>query len=183
MQNIYCQSEDLSLAKQIMSEQIKNGWPGLCKQAPLISNELNIEGLFDHDVDKAQFKSLVQKACQNKNEENLKNQIATYKKMSALRDELIKGNGYFYTETLKNARVLFRFRVDLIEAKMNFKQKYQKEGLLCDSCETKIDENTHILHCPSYFLLRQNRNINDDTDLAEYLREVLEIRGKLRLNR
>ena len=103
--------------------------------------------------------------------------------MSALRDENNKGNGYFYTETLQNARVLFRFRVDLIEAKMNFKQKYQKEGLLCDSCESKIDENTHILHCPSYFLLRQNRNINDDTHLVEYLREVLEIRGKLRLNR
>ena len=50
--HIYCQSEDLSLAKQIMSEQIKNGWPGLCKQAQLISDELNIEGLFDHDVDK-----------------------------------------------------------------------------------------------------------------------------------
>ena len=126
--HIYCQSEDLSLAKQIMSEQIKNGWPGLCKQAPLISNELNIEGLFDHDVDKVQFKSLVQKACQSQNKAELKSQISSYKKMSALRDEIVKGNGYFYSETLQNARVLFRFRVELIEAKMNFKQKYQKEG-------------------------------------------------------
>ena len=109
-----------------MSEQIKNGWPGLCKQAPLISNELNIEGLFDHDVDKVQFKSLVQKACQSQNKAELKSQISSYKKMSALRDEIVKGNGYFYSETLQNARVLFRFRVELIEAKINFKQKYQK---------------------------------------------------------
>ena len=48
--------------------------------------------------------------------------------MTALRDEIIKGNGYFYSETLKNARVLFRLRVELLKAKMSFKQKYQKEG-------------------------------------------------------
>ena len=144
---------------------------------------LKFQVLFDTEVSKVQFKSIVKKACKYKNELDLKSQISSYKKMSALRDEIVKGNGYFYSETLQNARVLFRFRVDLIEAKMNFKQKYQKEGFLCDSCESKIDETSHILNCPSYSLLRKDRNINNDTHLAEYLKEVLEIRTKLRLNR
>ena len=103
--------------------------------------------------------------------------------MSALRDEVVKGNQYFYEETLENVKTLFRFRVDLTECKGNFKQKYKNEKLLCDSCESTIDETTHILHCPAYKFPRENRELNNDTHLAEYVREVMEIRTKLRLNR
>ena len=40
---------------------------------------------------------------------------------------------------------------------MNFKQKreYKEESFLCDSCQTKIDENTHVLHCRAYKDLRE----------------------------
>ena len=103
--------------------------------------------------------------------------------MAALRDEIVKGNQYFYSETLENVKQLFRFKVELTESKMNFKQKYKEEQLLCDSCESTIDENTHILHCPAYTMLRENRQLNNDTHLAEYIREVMEIRMNLRLNR
>ena len=105
--------------------------------------------------------------------------------MSAIKDEISKGNNYFYSENLKNARSIFRFRVDLFEAKYNFKQKseYKKEKYLCDSCESAVDLNTHVLFCPSYAILRQDKNLNNDKHLAEYLQKVLEIRMKLRLNR
>ena len=73
----------------------------------------------------------------------------------------------------------------MFEAKSNFKHKpeYKKEQFLCDSCESEIDENSHVLFCPSYSTLRQEKNLNNDTHLAEYLQQVLEIRMKLRLNR
>ena len=105
--------------------------------------------------------------------------------MSALRDEVTKGNSYFYNENLQNARTIFRFRVDMFEAKYNFKQniEYRKEQYLCDSCESAVDISTHVLFCPSYSVLRQDKNLNDDKHLAEYLQKVLDIRMKLRLNR
>ena len=70
--------------------------------------------------------------------------------MSVMRDEVKKGNAYFYSENLQNARNTFRFRVELFEAKNNFKQKaeYRKENYLCDSCESAVDLNTHVLFCP-----------------------------------
>ena len=73
----------------------------------------------------------------------------------------------------------------MFEAKINFKQKseYKKEKYLCDSCESEIDENTHVLFCPSYSDLREEKNLHNDAHLAEYLQKVLEIRTKLRLNR
>ena len=105
--------------------------------------------------------------------------------MSALRDEVTKGNEYFYCETLNNARTIFRFRVEIFEAKINFKHnpEYKNEKYLCDSCESEVDLNSHVLYCPSYSALRHEKNLNNDSHLAEYLQQVLEIRSKLRLNR
>ena len=99
--------------------------------------------------------------------------------------EVKKGNNYFFSESLPTVRTVFRFRVELFEAKNNFKNKpeYKKENYLCDSCMLQIDLNTHVLHCPVYASLRQDRNLNNDVHLAHYLQKVLEIRTKLRLNR
>ena len=78
-----------------------------------------------------------------------------------------------------------KFRVELFEAKRNFgnNQKYKNERFLCDSCENEVDENTHVLFCPSYSTLREGKDLNNDTDLANYLYKVLSIRMKLRLER
>ena len=70
--------------------------------------------------------------------------------MTALRDEIQKGNKYFFHETLSNVRTLFRFRVDLFDCKMNYKNKYKQEGFICNSCESENDESTHVLFCPAY---------------------------------
>ena len=166
-------------------EQIANNWDGICKDSLTICEELNIFGLNDPLINKRQFKKIVKDACIRKNEEDLIMQISSYKKMSALRDEIEKGKNYFYSETLKTARTIFPFRVDLFEAKFNFKGKtdYKREKYLCDSCESSVDVNSHVLFCCSYATLREDKNLNNDSHLAEYLQKVLEIRTKLRLNR
>ena len=183
--HIYSQDEELNLSKQVMSEQIKNKWSGLTIIAEQISEEINISGLFDPSINKRQFKSIVKKACLQMNNDELKTQISTYKKMSAIREEVQKGNEYFFREKLSSARTIFRFRADLFPAKMNFKNKpdYKEEKFLCDSCMSETDHNTHVLHCPSYKTLREDKNLNNDNDLAEYLQKVIEIRTKLRLDR
>ena len=56
------QSLTTSLAKQVMTEQLSNGWDRLTKQAQLVCEELDLEGLFNHDVTKTQFKFSVKKA-------------------------------------------------------------------------------------------------------------------------
>ena len=73
----------------------------------------------------------------------------------------------------------------MYESKQNFKHKpeYIAEKFMCDSCQSEIDDSTHVLFCPSYSALRENKNLNCDQDLAEYLLKVLDIRTMLRLNR
>ena len=168
-----------------MDEQIVKDWPGLCKYADKVMDELEIDGAFSTEINKKQFKKLVKEACKKKNHESLKSSISEYKKMKALRDEVVKGNGYFYTESLKNVRTLFRFRTDMFQAKENFKniREYKEEEYLCDLCESKRDDNMHVLFCESYKQLREGKSMNNDKDLCEYLQKVLEIRAELRINR
>ena len=182
--HIFSQNDDI-LSKQIINEQIKNDWSGLSCDASKICSELNISGLFDSKVTKKQFKLNVKKVCSQTNENDLKRQISSYKKMSAIRDEMAKGNGYFFCQNLQSVRTIFRFRVEMFEAKLNFKNKaeYKNENFMCDSCMSQTDENTHVLFCPSYSTLRENKNMNDDSHLSEYLQKVLQIRMKLRLDR
>ena len=174
-----------SLAKLVLDEQLSNDWDGLSKVAKQIEEELEISGVFNADVRKQSYKKVVKEACHKKNDESISNSINQYKKMSALRDELNKGNEYFFKDSLKDVRTLFRFRVDLFEAKKNFKNKkeYRDEKYLCDSCESEVDENTHVLHCRAYKDLREGKSMNNDEELCEYLQRVLEIRTSLRLNR
>ena len=102
IKHIFHQEEE-NLLKQILSEQVKNGWPGLSRDAMTIAEELEVEGLFDLQVNKTQFKLRVKEACRRKNNEELGNEIKSYKKMKAMRDEFEKGNGYFYKESLSSA--------------------------------------------------------------------------------
>ena len=97
----------------------------------------------------------------------------------------INNNEVFCISSTLPVRTIFKFRVDLFEAKYNFKNKheYKKENYMCDSCMSQIDHNTHVLYCPAYATLRQDRNLNNDVHLAQYLQKVLEIRMKLRLDR
>ena len=105
--------------------------------------------------------------------------------MQILRDEEVKNNDYIFNQTIANARILFRYRCDMYFAKYNFKNdaKFKSEGYLCDSCESSIDENTHVLTCISYKELREGLRLDSDDDLAWYLQQVLEMRTKLRLTR
>ena len=137
------------------------------------------------NVTKAQFRKQVRESCRKVNDEELKQRISEYKKMKALKDEITKGNEYFFNQSLQNVRTLFRFRVELFPAKMNFKHnsEFKQEKYLCDSCQTQSDENTHVLYCESYKALREGLDVNNDSHLAWYLKQVMEIRTELRLNR
>ena len=184
MKYVFNQDPD-NLAKEVLTEQLENGWDGPSKDAITIQEMLGITGVFDPEVSKDQYKKTVKEACIKSNDEDLKIRISEYKKMGAFRDEIEKGNKYFFSESLENVRTLFKFRVDLFPAKRNFKEnkEFKKENYMCDSCMTTSDENLHVLNCISYKSLRNGLDINNDSHLAWYLQKVIEIRSELRINR
>ena len=71
----------------------------------------------------------------------------------------------------------------MTNVKFNYKndKKNREELWICDSCKAAIDTQSHILWCPSYKELRAGKNINNNTDLVNYIQRVMEIREKLNI--
>ena len=150
-----------------------------------ISESLEVDGLLDKDVPKKVFKRTVKTAAKERNDSDIRDDMSKYKKMSILRSEERKKNEYIKEENIPNARVLFKHRSDMFDSKLNFKNnvEFKKNNYMCDSCESEVDDNLHVLYCESYKDLRKGKNLDDNKDLGMYLQKVLHIRTKLRLEK
>lgn len=86
---------------------------------------------------------------------------------------------------ISDARLKFKIRTEMIEAKFNYKHDPINSACLwrCDSCQSSIDTQDHIMWCPSYSELREGKNIKNDNDLIEYFQKVMKIREKLKLTK
>ena len=62
-------------------------------------------------------------------------------------------------------------------------KQYAKELWKCDSCQTSIESQNHVLWCPAYAELRIGKDIKSDLDLIQYMKQVLMIREKLKLTK
>ena len=173
------------LAKEILDEQVSNNWSGLVKEAIQISEDLKVEGLLDEKVSKKRLKNVIRTSVRDRNEDEISEEIKRYKKMTILREEKTKKNNYIKKENIPHARVVFRHRCEMFDSKLNLKNnyKYKEENYLCDSCESKQDDNLHVLYCDSYKELRVGKDLNNNKDLGTYLLKVLNIRTKLKLTK
>ena len=73
----------------------------------------------------------------------------------------------------------------MLDIKFNFKNDKlnAKELWKCDSCQSAIESQDHILWCPAYVDLREDKSLNNDNDLIVYFKEVMKIRENLKLNK
>ena len=166
-----------SLAKQILNEQVKNKWPGLARECELICQELNIPNITKQCISKPEIIDAIKK-------EMKKELIGKMKNMSKLKDktgESFERKQYLENKVILEARTMFRFRTGMYQCKMNFRnvQAFKEDMWRCDSCQSQIDTQSHVLFCPAYQQLRAGKDIQNDEDLTKYLVKVLKIREKL----
>ena len=85
--------------------------------------------------------------------------------------------------TLQQSRMQFKIRTQMTKCKMNYSSNMKNRESLwkCDSCQTNIDTQKHIMWCPAYKELREGKSLESDIDIAQYFRNVLKIREKLNL--
>ena len=121
------------------------------------------------------------------NEKELKQEIKSkdYKKIRDFLNEKSQMKEYFTLFNVEEVRLKFRWRTKMVDTKFNFENKkdYSHSLWQCNSCETSIESQSHLLWCPAYKNLREEKNLNNDDDLLEYVKKVLEIRQDLKLLR
>ena len=71
---------------------------------------------------------------------------------------------YFISNNVEDVRTKFHLRTKMVDAKLNFENKknYSHELWLCDSCETSIESQSHLLWCPAYQNLREGKDLSKD---------------------
>ena len=121
-------------------------------------------------------------------ETELKDKMKTYSK---LRDGPMLSEDFGMKDYIKNmkvedAQVNFSLRSKMYRAKFNYRNdpKYSAELWKCSSCMSgHIESQSHILYCDAYADLRADRDISNNSDLVEYMKNVLTIREKLGLTK
>ena len=100
-------------------------------------------------------------------------------------DEQFKAKEYLKIMITEDARTKFKLRTEMLNVKFNYKHMPENEKTLwrCDSCKISIESQNHIMWCPAYSELRVGKDINNDNDLIEYVRNVLKIREKLKISK
>ena len=76
---------------------------------------------------------------------------------------------------VKDARTLFASRSRMLKTvKMNYKNMYREEDLLCDCGE--LDTQCHLLACPQYRHLQEGLNMQTDLGIVNFFQLVIKQR-------
>ena len=176
-----------TLAKQVYLIQQENRFPGLVidtfKKMDML--KLPFDCRENNKLKKGKIKKVIKNAILTKCENELMKEIKSLDKLKdgPMTTEEFSKRPYINTLIPENARELFKFRSKMFNAKFNYKSDPRHSNKLwkCNSCQSGIESQDHVLWCPSYSSLREGKNIDNDEDLAEYLKNVLIIRDKLNL--
>ena len=93
--------------------------------------------------------------------------------------------GYLKELNVSESRTFFKHRTRMTRyAKTNFKNDphYAKSLWKCDNCPN-IDSEQHILWCKEYEDLRLDKDLSNNKELCQYLKEALKLRAKQELER
>ena len=176
-----------SLAKQVYEEQNKHGWPGLVAECKDIMKEWKVEDISktEDTVSKSQWKNMIKKEAKIQNGKHLCETIKKSSKLEIMKQEIYEEKSYISDMKMHDARVNFSLHSRMFNCKMNYLNNpvFKAEMWQCDSCQSCVDSQSHILYCPAYQQLREGKSLSSDQDIVSYFQEVLAIRLKLNLNK
>ena len=170
---------------------MKITYPGLAKEVKMLLKELNLPDITNpetnRDYNKLEWKKMVKKEIVKKCEKELREEMKPLSKLfeSKMINEKFETKPYLKSMKVEEARTKFKFRTEMLNFKFNYKHDPVNLATLwnCDSCQSAIETQGHILWCPAYSDLRQDKDINNDKHLIEYIQKVLQIREKLNITK
>ena len=174
-----------SLAKEVTETQMKLNLPGLATEMAKTLKDWNISNVEMYT--KNQFRNFMRKKVSQKNKEDLFSQSKNYKKIDLRNYEgEVKMKDYMRNLNLSSGRMIFRKNSFMIKTvMMNFKaeKRYKSLNYICQECLNLNPPVSHLDHqeallsnCQGNADLRVDLDLDDNNQLAEYLRRVIDRR-------
>ena len=152
---LHCTSDqEENYAREILLEQLDNGWDGLTKEVEEICERVGLPNACLQYVTKEDLKE----AMQLSNARELKEQMTDLSKLEGTMDEDMRFcQDYIKSMSVEDARLEFRWRTGMLDNRANMGRRYS--GKTCPHCEDgredgAIESSRHWLTCTAYTELR-----------------------------
>ena len=123
------------------------------------------------------------------NKDDLLNQIKGYKKLNfeQLQTEEFNRKSYISSLNIHESRMRFKIKSHMTPSiRMNFQSDVQhtRDLWACPGCLTELDigcrdPQYHVMICPSYADLRQDKDLTKDRDVVHYFQQVIKQRQNM----
>ena len=175
-----------ALAKEVLEIQTRNGLPGIYAECKEFLARFEVFDL--SKFSKSQFKRFVKSKIKelNKNRYLELAKINEYKKIdfNSLSDNDFELKAYLKELNVTDARLKFKIVSQMTPGvKMNFQsdKKFAKDLWKCTDCAGssvlgRRDTQQHLIICPGYEAFREGRNLDNDSDLISYYKDILQHR-------
>ena len=167
------------LAREMLDEQVSNGWPGLAREVSDICEALRIEDPRSTEKGRHEYNKIVKEACRWADEASMKKEMEKLKKLEGMSKENLKMKEYVKTGTLYTARETWRVRSRMLDLGGNYPNmaKYRKTMAKCQVCNLQEREDqAHVARCEGYQDIREGADLGNETELVEYFSRVMKRR-------
>ena len=167
------------LAREMLDEQVSNGWPGLAREVSDICEALRIEDPRSTEKGRHEYNKIVKEACRWADEASMKKEMEKLKKLEGMSKENLEMKEYVKTGTLYTARETWRVRSRMLDLGGNYPNmaKYRKTMAKCQACNLQEREDqAHVAKCDAYQDLREGSDLGNETELVEYFSRVMKRR-------
>ena len=170
-----------ALASEMYSEQVKNNWPGLAREAEEICEHLGIQSVNKTLLNKKQFSQLIDTVLVQKENQILQEDSVNMEKMKIIRSEKWGLKDYVVAGNLYSVRSTWEVRAYMLRVAGNYSHhsRYLATGWLCQACRLQVREDQdHLGSCEGYEDLREGKNLDDDKELVEFIQQVMRRRER-----
>jgi hypothetical protein len=169
-------SKSLGLAKQIYPEQVTQGWAGLAAETRTICAALGIGDVNTKEVSKND----IIKAVKLHDGGEIREKMERYDKLDKIKvDDPTVAKRYMETKAIRDCRMIFRIRTEMMDLKDNMRNRYRATDTNCEACKAHVPESqAHVMECSAYEEFRVGRDLEEDKEMVAFYRDVLLEREK-----
>ena len=166
------------LARMMLEEQQKHGWPGLAMEVAGLCEQLGLEDAASTRLDRTVYEKEVVKACKWRDETNMKTEMERMreKKMRIMIHDDFELKDYVKNGNLYTARKAWEVRTFMLRVAGNYPghKKYEATGWRCQACPYMVREDQdHLTHCVGYADLKTGVDFDSDEELVKFFGKVM----------
>ena len=166
------------LARDMMEEQVKHGWPGLVMEVSNLCDVLRLEDARTTRKDRAEYAKEVKKACRWRDEARMKEAMEGMKdkKMRIMYQDNLDMKEYVKNGDLYTARSTWEVRSHMLRVAGNYPghNRYAATGWRCQACTLEVREDQeHLAGCEGYADVRVGKDLRNEAELVQFYKGVM----------